>query len=85
MLLWLSLPDAIFSSDEAEGAPCNIATQATDNAVGGKMAPALRVAFEKTPLRVARRLFGTTKLLSSRLDWRFFKSNSVHHNNISRP
>jgi hypothetical protein len=39
-----------------------------------KTAPALRVAPEKAPLIVARRSFGITKLLSSRLDWRFFKA-----------
>ena len=42
---------------------------------GGKMGPALRVAPEKAPLGVARRLFGTTKSHSSRLDWRFFRRN----------
>jgi len=43
---------------------------------GGKMGPALRVASEKAPRCVARRLFGVTKLRSSRLDWRFFRRNS---------
>jgi len=33
------------------------------------------VAPEKAPLIVARRSFGVTKLLSSRLDWCFFRHN----------
>jgi len=41
-----------------------------------KIVPALRVEPEKAPLGGARRLFGMTKLLSSRLDWRFFRLNS---------
>jgi hypothetical protein len=36
--------------------------------LGAKMAPALRVEAKKAPLCVARRLFGMTKLLSSRRD-----------------
>ncbi len=40
------------------------------------MGPALRVAPEKVPLGVARRSFGPTKPLSSRLYWRFFRGNS---------
>ncbi len=36
--------------------------------LGAKMAPALRVVAKKATLRVARRLFGVTKLLSSLLD-----------------
>jgi hypothetical protein len=46
--------------------------------LGGKIAPALRVAPEKASLVVARRLFGVTKLLSSRLDWRFFRHNRAY-------
>ena len=44
--------------------------------LGGKIAPALWVAAKKAPLSVVRCLFGVTKLLSSRLDWRFFSHNS---------
>jgi hypothetical protein len=46
--------------------------------LGGKIAPALRVAPEKAPLVVARLLFGITKLHSSRLDWRFFSHNRAY-------
>jgi len=53
---------------KAEGAPCIDHTQATDNAAGRKNGSALRVAANKAPLRVARRLFGITKPHSSRLD-----------------
>ena len=69
--------------------------------LGGKIAPALRVAPEKAPLGVtnmdvgkgreqdavsfARRSFGITKLLSSRLDWRFFRRNRAHWITVNRP
>ena len=39
----------------------------------------------KAPLGVARRLFGMTKLLSSRLDWRFFRLNSGDHEASTEP
>jgi hypothetical protein len=42
----------------------------------GKWGIALRVEAEKTPYGVIRRLFGTTKLRSSCLVWRFFSFNS---------
>jgi hypothetical protein len=41
---------------------------------GAKIAPALRVVAEKASIGVARRLFRMAKLLSSRLDRRFFSS-----------
>lgn len=50
-----------------------------------KLAPALRVGPEKTPLGVARRLFGTTKLRSLRLDWGFFRTNSGDPYSVYRP
>ncbi|MEW8545360.1 MAG: hypothetical protein AB2693_17700 [Candidatus Thiodiazotropha sp.] len=53
--------------------------------LGGKIAPALRVTPEKAPLGVARRSFGTTKLLSSRLDWRFFRGNRTDWISVNRP
>ncbi|MEL0584107.1 MAG: hypothetical protein AAES65_04405 [Candidatus Thiodiazotropha sp. (ex. Lucinoma kazani)] len=53
--------------------------------LGAKTAPALRVAPEKAPLGVAPRSFGTTKLLSSRLDWRFFRLNRAHWISVNRP
>ncbi|MCW4344424.1 MAG: hypothetical protein N0E48_13895 [Candidatus Thiodiazotropha endolucinida] len=40
---------------------------------------------EKAPLGVARRSFGITKLLSSRLDWRFFRHNRAHWISVNRP
>ncbi|MEW8543455.1 MAG: hypothetical protein AB2693_07945 [Candidatus Thiodiazotropha sp.] len=46
--------------------------------LGEKIAPALRGAPEKAPLGITRRSFGTTKLLSSRLDWRFFRGNRAN-------
>ncbi len=49
------------------------------------MAPALRVAPEKAPLGVTRRLFGGTKLHSSCLDWGFFRHNSDGSNSVTRP
>ena len=49
------------------------------------MAPALRVEAKKAPLCVARRLFGMTKLLSSRRDWRFFSLNSNNLISVNRP
>ncbi|AKH69281.1 hypothetical protein IMCC21906_01604 [Spongiibacter sp. IMCC21906] len=49
------------------------------------MAPALRVEAKKAPLCVARRLFGMTKLLSSRRDWRFFSLNSDNPISVNRP
>ncbi|VAW41635.1 hypothetical protein MNBD_CHLOROFLEXI01-503, partial [hydrothermal vent metagenome] len=52
---------------------------------GGKSGPALRVASEKAPLGVARRLFGVTKLLSSCLDWRFFRRNSDENETSTDP
>ncbi|MCW4344620.1 MAG: hypothetical protein N0E48_14880 [Candidatus Thiodiazotropha endolucinida] len=51
----------------------------------GKIAPALRVAPEKAPLGVARRSFGITKLLSSRLDWCFFRRNRANWISVNRP
>ncbi|MEW8544311.1 MAG: hypothetical protein AB2693_12325 [Candidatus Thiodiazotropha sp.] len=53
--------------------------------LGVKTAPALRVAPEKAPLGVARRSFGITKLLSSRLDWLFFRHNRAHWISVNRP
>ncbi|MCW4345205.1 MAG: hypothetical protein N0E48_17880 [Candidatus Thiodiazotropha endolucinida] len=53
--------------------------------LGGKIAPALRVAPEKAPLGVARRSFGITKPLSSRLDWRFFRHNRADWISVNRP
>ncbi|MEW8543156.1 MAG: hypothetical protein AB2693_06445 [Candidatus Thiodiazotropha sp.] len=62
--------------------------------LGGKIAPALRVAPrrkcpwgvpEKAPLGVTRRSFGTTKPLSSRLDWRFFRRNRADRISVNRP
>jgi hypothetical protein len=50
-----------------------------------KIAPALRVEPEKSPLCVARRSFGVTKHLSSRLDWRFFRLNRVDSISVNRP
>jgi hypothetical protein len=50
-----------------------------------KRVPALRVEPEKTSLCVARRLFGMTKLLSSRLDWRFFRLNSDEYETSTDP
>ena len=52
---------------------------------GGKMAPSLGVVAEKVPLVVARRSFGFTKLLSSRLDWRIFSHNSDDPSGVNRP
>ncbi len=49
------------------------------------MAPALRVVAKKPPLVVARRLFGMTKLHSSRLDWHFFSRNRGNQITINRP
>ncbi|MCW4344328.1 MAG: hypothetical protein N0E48_13410 [Candidatus Thiodiazotropha endolucinida] len=53
--------------------------------LGGKIAPALRVAPEKAPLGVARRSFGITKPLFSRLDWRFFRHNRANWISVNRP
>ncbi|MCW4345117.1 MAG: hypothetical protein N0E48_17435 [Candidatus Thiodiazotropha endolucinida] len=53
--------------------------------LGEKIAPALRGAPEKAPLGIARRSFGTTKLLSSRLDWRFFRGNRANWISVDRP
>ncbi|MEW8544331.1 MAG: hypothetical protein AB2693_12425 [Candidatus Thiodiazotropha sp.] len=53
--------------------------------LGEKIAPALRVASEKAPLGVARCSFGITKLLSSRLDWRFFRRNRADRISVDRP
>lgn len=49
------------------------------------MARAPRVAIEQTPLSVARRSFGVTKPLSSRLDWRLFNGNRARHNSVFWP
>ncbi len=49
------------------------------------MVPALRVVAKVPPLVVARRLFGVTKLLSSRLDWRYFSHNSDNQITVNRP
>ncbi|MEW8543103.1 MAG: hypothetical protein AB2693_06170 [Candidatus Thiodiazotropha sp.] len=60
----------------------------------GKIAPALWVAPrrkcpwgapEKAPLGVARRSFGITKLLSSRLDWCFFRRKRANWISVNRP
>ncbi|MCW4342959.1 MAG: hypothetical protein N0E48_06305 [Candidatus Thiodiazotropha endolucinida] len=40
---------------------------------------------EKAPLGVARRSFGITKPLSSRLDWRFFRHNRAYWISVNRP
>jgi hypothetical protein len=85
ILLERILPAAIFSAGKAEGAPCSTATQATDNAAGGKMEPALRVAPEKAPICVARLSIGFTNHLSSRLNWRFFRRNRTRSNSMNRP
>ncbi len=69
--------------------------------LGGKMAPALRVAAKKAPLGVAYRdvgqvrkqeavsfaprSFGTTKPRSARLDWRFFSHNADNPISVNRP
>ncbi|MEW8545764.1 MAG: hypothetical protein AB2693_19760 [Candidatus Thiodiazotropha sp.] len=53
--------------------------------LGAITAPALRVVPEKAPLGVARRSFGITKLLSSRLDWCFFRPNRPHQISVNRP
>jgi hypothetical protein len=59
--------------------------------LGGKIAPALKilsirgVAPEKAPLGVARRSFGITKPLPSRLDWRFFRGNRADWISVNRP
>jgi len=42
----------------------------------GKWGTALRVVTEKPPYGVIRRSFGTTKPLSSCLDWPLFSDNS---------
>lgn len=52
--------------------------------LGEKMALALWVEAEKTPLFVAHRSFRITKPLSSRLDWRFFSHNSDHPISVNR-
>jgi hypothetical protein len=49
------------------------------------MVPALRVVAKIPPLVVARRSFGMTKLLSSRLDWRHFSHNSDSRISVNRP
>jgi len=56
-----------------------------DNEAGVKMAPAFLVTDEIAPFRVARRLFGFTKSLSSRLEWRYFIGNRADHNSVNRP
>ena len=69
--------------------------------LGGKIVPALmfrmygmpflqeqktaRVAAKIAPLSVVRRLFGTTKLLSSRLDCHYFSHNSGYVISVNRP
>jgi hypothetical protein len=50
-----------------------------------KAAPALRVAPKMGPCRVARCLFGITKLCSSRLAWLQFWEQRVDHICINRP
>jgi len=86
LTLWTwFLPESIFSSDKAEFANGSPATVASDNTAGGKIGPALRVASETAPLGVARRLFGMTKLLSSRLDCRCFRGNKYHVHSVNRP
>jgi len=57
----------------------------TDNEVGQPNGPALRVVTEFTPLFVARRSFGDTKLLSSRLDWREFSHNRSNYAGVVKP
>lgn len=53
--------------------------------LGQKLALALRVLAKKAPLFVVRRLFGKTKLLSLRLDWRFFSQNRDFEISIHKP
>ena len=53
--------------------------------LGAKRAPALRVAAVKAPLVVAHRSFRMTKLLSSRLNWRFYSHNRVLSISVNRP
>lgn len=53
--------------------------------LGAKLAPALRVVAKKAPLSVARRSFGVTKPLSSRLDWRLFSHNIGDSTSANRP
>jgi len=53
--------------------------------LGEKIDSALRVAPKKAPLFVDRRLFGTTKLHSSRLNWRFFRHNRANPISVNRP
>jgi len=57
--------------------------------LNGKMAPALRVAPEKTPLCVTRYsfghdLFGWAKPRASCLDWCLFRGNSNDLNSVDR-
>jgi hypothetical protein len=69
--------------------------------LGGKMAPARRVAAKKAPLVVAYmdvgqereqdaisfalHLFGATKPRSARLDWHFFSHNADNPIGVNRP
>ena len=85
MLLKLILPTTIFSSSKAERATCSDSTSAIDNADGWENSPALRVVAKLAPLFVARRLFGVTKLLSSRLNWHLFSNNRINLSSINKP
>jgi hypothetical protein len=49
------------------------------------MGPALRVEPDNALLFVARRLFGTTKLRSSRLDQRVVRLNRTVQISVNRP
>jgi len=51
----------------------------------GKMAPSLRVAPQNGPCGVARRSFGTTKLLSSRLAWPVLERQRGSAISVNRP
>ena len=51
----------------------------------GLWAPSLRVAPQKLPGRVARRSFGITKLLSSRLAWQLLGQQRRGANSVNRP
>jgi len=84
-LLELTLPRTILSTSKAERVQFGNATSASDNAAGRKMDPALWVAPEKASLCVARRLFGITKPLSSRLDCHFFQGNRDYSSSVNRP
>jgi hypothetical protein len=75
--VYLSYPpllEAIFVSGKAEKRRVADLHKRLTTPPGAKIAPALRVVAEKASIGVARRLFRMAKLLSSRLDRRFFSS-----------